>query len=141
MRVYWFRAWKSTYMHKLPSFLYAKKMEAPSGLLLRQIQLRSRYVSSCLRTSVNSVEDKWYCLGLGGWASGSNKLMSCVMQSEDRKMGTLNISENLSNKAEIHGSLAPGAIGVWGPSYSPLSTSLAPIARRPPDGHIKRTAI
>ena len=49
-------------------------------------------------------------------------------------MGSLNTSENLSNKAEIYGSLAPGAKGVQGPSYSPSSTSLAPIARRLPDG-------
>ena len=47
----------------------------------------------------------------------------------------MNMSENSSNKAEIYGSLAPGARGVWIPSYSPSSMSLAPIARRLPDGH------
>ena len=46
----------------------------------------------------------------------------------------MNISENSSNKAEIYGSLAPGAKGVWGPSNSPSSTSLAPIATGLPDG-------
>ena len=35
-----------------------------------------------------------YCLGLGGWASGSNKVISCVTQSEGRKTGSLNTSEN-----------------------------------------------
>ena len=93
-----------------------------------------RYVSSCLHTSAYSTGDKQYCLGLGGWASWSSKVMSCVMQSEGRKMGSTNMSENSSNKAEIYGSLAPGAKGVWGPSYSPSSMSLAPIARRLPDG-------
>ena len=47
----------------------------------------------------------------------------------------MNTSKNSSNKAEIYGSLAPGARGVWGPSYSPSSMSLAPIARRLLDGH------
>ena len=60
-------------------FLCAKRMGAPYGLMLRQIQPRSRYVSSCLYTSTYSAGDKRYCLGLGGWASGSNKVMSCVM--------------------------------------------------------------
>ena len=99
------------------------------------IQPCSRYVSSCLRTSAYSAGDKRYCLGLGGWASGSSKVMLCVMQSEGGKTGSANTSENLSNKAEIYGSLAPGARGVQIPSYSPSSMSLAPIARRLPDGH------
>ena len=49
-------------------------------------------------------------------------------------MGSSNISENLTNKAKIYGSLAPGAKGVLGPSYSTSSTSLAPIAMKLPDG-------
>ena len=61
--------------------------------------------------------------------------MSCVMRSEGRKTGSVKTSENLSNKAEIYGSLAPGARGVWILSYSPSSMSLAPIARRLPDGY------
>ena len=66
--------------------------------------------------------DKWYCLGLGGWASGSSKVMLCdaVQRWKDRLHA--NTSENSSNKAEIYGSLAPGARGVWIPSYSPSST-------------------
>ena len=46
----------------------------------------------------------------------------------------MNNSENLSNKAETYGSLAPGAKGVRGPSNSLSSMSLDPIARRLPDG-------
>ena len=61
--------------------------------------------------------------------------MSCVMQSKGEKTGSVNMSENSSNKAEIYGSLIPGARGVRIPSYSPSSISLAPIARRLPDGH------
>ena len=72
-------------------------------------------------------------MGLGGWASGSNKVMSCVTQSEGRKIGSMNTSENLSNKTEIYGSLAPRAGGVQGPSNSLSSMSLAPIAKRWPD--------
>ena len=132
--VCWFKAWKSTHMYRLPSFLCAKRMGAPYGLALGWIQPHSRYVSSCLHTSTYSVEDKWYCLGLGGWVSGSSKVMSCVMQSEGGKMGSANTSENLSNKAEIYGLLVPGAKGVQGPSNSLSSTSLAPIARRLTDG-------
>ena len=133
--VYWFRAQKSMHMRRLPSFLHAKRMGAPYGLTLGWIQPCSRYVSSCLYiASAYSVGDKRYCLGLGGWASGSSKVMLCVTWSEGRKTGSMNISENSSNKAEIYGSLAPGARGVWGPSYSPSSMSLAPIARRLPDG-------
>ena len=134
LRVCWFKAQKSTHMHRLPSFLHAKRMGAPYGLMLRWIQPCSRYMSSCLCTSAYSVGDKWYCLGLGGWASGSSKVMSCVMWSKGGKTGSMNTSENSSNKAEIYGSLAPGARGVWIPSYSPSSMSLAPIARRLPDG-------
>ena len=104
------------------------------GSCFRWIQLCSRYVSSCLCTSAYSAGDKRYCLGLGGWASGSSKVMLCVMRSKGRKTGSVNTSENSSNKAEIYGSLAPGARGVWIPSYSPSSMSLAPIARRLPDG-------
>ena len=122
------------HMHRLPSFLCTKRMGAPYGLVLGWIQPCSRYVSSCLHTSAYSAGDKWYCLGLGGWASGSSKVMSCVMQSKGGKTGSANMSENSSNKAEIYGSLAPGARGVWIPSYSPSSMSLAPIARRLPDG-------
>ena len=103
--------------------------------MLVWIQPCSRYMSSCLYTLAYSVGEKWYCLGLGGWASGSNKVMSCVTWSEGRKMGSSNMAENLSNKAEIYGLLAPRAKGVWGPSYSLSSMSLAPIARRLPDGH------
>ena len=122
------------HMRKLPSFLCAKRMGAPYGLALGWIQPRSRYVSSYLRTSAYSAGDKRYCLGLGGWASGSSKVMSCVTRSEGGKTGSVNTSENSSNKAEIYGSLAPGARGVRIPSYSPSSMSLAPIARRLPDG-------
>ena len=122
-------AWKSTHKHKLPSFLYAKRMGAPYGLSLRWIQPLSRYVSSYLHTSAYSAGDKQYCLGLGGWVSGSSKVMLCVMRAKDGKIGSVNTSENSSNKAEIYGSLAPGARGVWIPSYSPSSMSLAPIAR------------
>ena len=78
-------------------------MGAPYGLMLRGIQLCSRYVSSYLHTSAYSVGDKQYCLGLGGWASGSSKVMSCVMRSEGGNMGSLNTSESLSNKTEIYG--------------------------------------
>ena len=109
-------------------------MGAMFGLILGQIQLRSRYASSCLCTSAYSVADKWYFLGLGGWASGSNKGILCVTRFEGRKTGSMNTSENLSNKAKIYGSLAHGAKGVQGPSNSPFSTSLAPIARRLLDG-------
>ena len=63
--------------------------------------------------------------------------MLCVTWSEGGKTGSTNTSENSSNKAEIYGSLAPGARGVRIPSYSPSSTSLAPIARRLLDGHNK----
>ena len=122
------------HMHTLPSFLHAKRMGAPYGLTLGWIQPRSRYVSSYLRTSAYSAGDKWYCLGLGGWASGSNKVMSCVMRSKGGKTGSAKTYENLSNKAEIYGSLVPGAREVRIPSYSPSSMSLAPIARRLPDG-------
>ena len=94
---------------RLPSFLCTKRMGAPYGLMLEWIQPCFKCVSSCLYTSAYSVGDKWYCLGLGGWASGSNKVMSCVTWSEGRKMGSTNISENSSNKGEIHKSLAPGA--------------------------------
>ena len=79
--------------------------------------------------------DKQYYLGLGGWASGSSKVMSCMMQSEGGMTGSANKAENLSNKAEIYGSLAPGAEGAQVPSSSPSSILLAPIARRLPDGH------
>ena len=122
------------HMHRLPSFLCTKRMGTPYGLTLGQIQPCSRYVSSCLCTSAYCAGDKWYCLGLGGWASGSSKVMLCVTWSEGRKTGSTNMSKNSSNKAEIYGSLTPGARGVRIPSYSPSSTSLAPIARRLPDG-------
>ena len=122
-------------MHRLPSFLCAKRMGAPYGLMLGWIQPCSRYVSNYLYTSAYSTGDKWYCLGLGGWASGSSKVMLCVTQSKGGKTGSANTSEDFSNKAEIYGSLAPGARGVWIPSYSPSSTPLAPIARRLPNGH------
>ena len=102
--------------------------------MLKQIQPRSRYVSSCLCASAYSVGDKRYYLGLGGWASGSSKVMLSVIWSEGGKTGSTNTSENSSNKAEIYGSLPPGAREVWIPSYSPSSMSLAPIARRLPDG-------
>ena len=61
--------------------------------------------------------------------------MSYVTQSEGRKMGSSNTSENSSNKAEIYGPLAPRAEGFRGPFYSPSSMSPAPIARRLPDGY------
>ena len=108
-------------------------MGAPNGLALGWIQLCSRYVSICLHTSVYSVGHKWYCLGLGCRASVSSKVMLCMMWSKGRKTGSSNTSGNSSNKAEIYGSLAPGAKGVRGPSLS--SISLAPIARRLLDGH------
>ena len=73
--------------------------------------------------------------GLGGWASVSSKVILCVTWSEGGKMGSTNISENSSNKAEIYRSLAPGAKGVRYPSNSPSTTSLAPIARRLPNVH------
>ena len=132
--VYWFKAWKSMHMHRLPSFLHSKRMGAPYGLALGWIQPHSRYVSSCLCTSAFSAGDKRYCLGLGGWASGSSKVMSCVTRSEGGKTGFANTSENSSNKAKIYGSLAPRARRIQIPSYSPSSTSLAPIARRLPNG-------
>ena len=91
---------------------YVQKMEAPYGLMLGWIQLCSRYVSRYLHTSAYSVGDKQYFLGLGGWVSGSTKVMSCVMWSEGRKTGSSNISENLSNKPEIDESLALGARAV-----------------------------
>ena len=69
------------HMCRLPSFLCIKRMGAPYGLMLGWIQLRSRYVSSCLYTSAYSAGDKQYCFDLGGWASGSSKVMLCVMQS------------------------------------------------------------
>ena len=34
-------------------------------------------MSSCLYTSAYSAGDKQYCLGLGGWASGSSKVILC----------------------------------------------------------------
>ena len=58
-----------------------------------------------------------------------------MMWSKGRKPGSTKTSENLSNMAEIYGLLAPRARGVWVPSYSPSSMSLANIARRPTDGH------
>ena len=84
-----------------------------------------------------------YSLGLGGWASGSSKVMSCVTRSEGQKIGSANTSKNLSSKAEIYGLLAPGARGVRIPSYSPSSISLAPIARRLPDSrnNLNQTAL
>ena len=91
-------------------------------------------MSSCLHTSASSVGDKQYYLGLGDWAYGSNKVMSYVTRSKVGKMGSSNMLENLSNKAEIYGLLVPGARGVRGPSYSPSSISLAPLARRMADG-------
>ena len=110
-------------MRRVPFFLCAKRMGAPYGLILRWIQPHSRYVSSCLRTSAYSAGDKWYCLGLGGWVSGSSRVISCVMQSEYGKMGSSNKSENSSNKAEIYGLLEPGPKGVQDPPYSPSSMS------------------
>ena len=121
-------------MCRLPSFLRTKRMGAPYGLVLGHIQLRSRYVSSCLHTSAYSAGDKWYCLGLSGWASESSKVMSCVIWSEGGKTGSVNTSENSSNKTEIYGPLPPGVRGVQITFYFPSSTSLAPIARRLPDG-------
>ena len=109
-------------------------MGALYGLTLGWIQPCSRYVFSCLHTLAYFLGDKWYCLGLGGWASGSSKVMLCVTKSEGINSGSSNMSENSSNKAEIDGSLAPGARGVWVTSYHPSSTSLAPIAKRLPDG-------
>ena len=135
LRVYWFKAQRSMHMCKLPSFLCAKRIGAPYGLVLRWIQPHSRYVSSYLCTSAYSAGDKRYCLGLGGWASGSSKVMLHVTRSKGGKTGSANMSKNLSNKAKIYGSLAPGARGVRVPSYSSSSMSLAPIARRLPDGH------
>ena len=123
------------YMRRLPSFLYAKRMGAQYGLALGWIQPHSRYVFSCLCTSAYFAGDKQYCLGLGGWASRSSKVISYVMQPEGGKTGSANTSENSSNKAEIYRLLAPRAKGVWISSYSPSSISLAPIARRLPDGH------
>ena len=64
------------HMHRVPSFLHANKMGATYVLTVIWIQPCSRYVSSYLCTSVYSVGDKGYCLGLGGWASGSSKVMS-----------------------------------------------------------------
>ena len=134
LHVHWFRVQKSTHMYMVPSFLHAKRMEAPYGLAFGWIQPHYGYVSSCLPTSAYSAGDKHYCLGLGGWASGSSKVMSRVTWSEGRKTVSLNTSKNSSNQAENYGSLAPGANGVQGPSYSPSSISLAPIARRLLDG-------
>ena len=91
------------HMCRLPSFLHAKRMGAPYGLVLGWIQPCSRYLSSCLFTSAYSAGDKWYCLGLGGWASGSSRVMSCVMQSKSGNTSSTNTSKNLSNKAEIYG--------------------------------------
>ena len=113
---------------------YAKSMGAPCKLALGWIQPRSRYMSSCLRTSAYSVGDKRYCLDLSGWVSGSSKVMLCVARFESGKTGFANMSENSSNKAEIYKSLAFRAKGVWGPSNFPSSMSLAPIPRRLPDG-------
>ena len=122
------------HMCRVPSFLCTKKMGAPYGLTIKWIQLRSRYVSNYLCTSAYFVGDKQYCLGLDGWASRSSKVISCVMRYESRKMGSLNTSENLSNKVEIYGLLASGAKGVRGPYYSLSSIVMAPIARRLPNG-------
>ena len=58
-----------------------------------------------------------------------------MTQYEGRKTGSANNSENSSNKAEIYGTLEPGAKVVQGHSTSPSSICLAPIARRLPDGH------
>ena len=78
------------HMHRLPSFCHTKKMGAPYGLTLGWIQPHSRYVSSFLHTSAYSAGDKRYCLGLGGWACGSSKVMLCVTWSEGRKTGSVN---------------------------------------------------
>ena len=120
-------------MCRLPFFLPAKRMGAPYGLVLGWLQPCSRYVSNCLCTSAYSAGDKRYCMDLNAWASGSSKVTFCVTRSKGGKTGSANISENSSNKAEIYGSLAPGARGVWIPSYSPSSMSLAPIPRRLPN--------
>ena len=133
--VYWFRAWQSTHMRRLQSFLCAKKMGTLYRLVLEQIQLCSRYVPSCLHTSVYSAGDKWYYLVLDNWASGFNKVMLCVTRCEGGKMGSSNKSENLSNKTKIYGSLAPGAEGVPDPSYSLSGMLLVPIARKLPNSH------
>ena len=101
--------------------------------MLGWIQLCSRYISCYLCSSAYSAGDEQYYLGLGGWASGPSKVMSCLMRFEGRKMGSSNTSENSFNKEKIYRPLAPGAKGVRGPSYSPSSMSLAPIARRFPD--------
>ena len=61
-------------------------------------------------------------------------MIVCVIWSKGRKKGSLNMSENSFYKAKIYGSPAPGAKGVLGPLYSPSGMSLAPIARRLPDG-------
>ena len=111
-------------------------MGAPYGLELGQIQPYSRYVSSCLYTSAYSAGYKQYYLGLGGWASGSSKVMLCVTWFKCRKTGFMQIRLiNSFNKAEIYGSLAPGARGVQIPFYSPSSISLASIARILPYGY------
>ena len=115
-------------------FYVQKKIGAPYGLTLRWIRLHCRYVSSCLHTSAYFSGDKQYYLGLGGWASRTSKVMSCVTQSKGRKTGSVNTSENSSNKAEIHRSLAPRTRGVQGPPCCPSSRSLAPITRRLPNG-------
>ena len=47
LHICWFKAWKSTHMCKLPSFLHTKKMGGLYGLVLGWIQPPSRYVSSC----------------------------------------------------------------------------------------------
>ena len=122
-------------MHRVPSFLFAKRLGAPYGLMSRWIQLHSRYVSSFLHTSAYSAGDKQYCYGLDVWISGSSKVILYVMRYKGKKTGSWNTSENLSSKAEIYGSLELGARGVWGPSCSPSSMTLAPIARRLLDGH------
>ena len=44
-------------------------------------------MSSCLYISAYSAGDKRYCLDLGGWASRSSKVMSCMTWSEGGKMG------------------------------------------------------
>ena len=90
------------HMCRLPSlFFCTKRMGAPYGLVLRQIELCSRYASICLHTSAYSVGVKQYCLGLCGWASGSSKVISSVILSERRKMGSAKTSENSFNKAKI----------------------------------------
>ena len=90
-----------SWIFSMESFLHAKRMEAPYGLALGQIQPCSRYVSSYLCTSAYSAGDKQYCLGLGGWASESSKVMSCVTWSKGGKTGSMNTSKNSSNKVEI----------------------------------------